>query len=353
MSFFVIAPAALTYFGVTGAIGTFAAGLTGVTLAATSTAAIAIGSGVIATGVGLAKGMDIGDAIKNGVVSGATSFVGGKVAGSVASSVSKYAATSANPAIAGLSKEFGTIAGSMAGGATASGLGAAAYGADPLKAMLQGGIGAGIGTTVSIGVDKFTKNINGFDKQPNYVQNAVKAALGTGIRGGDPAMAALTEGLETIGQNIADDYKIAQAGGTRSAAPIEERGTIIERATSALPMSQVSALNDNSGVLKNALSQYAEYQSQLTDYEKLAKQQELARPTYEKYVNSAQEQLDYVNSSIKKYEQAANAANSGDYGTANRLLDEIGNDRSDIEAKSFNAKSDMYVAFGQIGRAHV
>jgi hypothetical protein len=346
MSFFIIAPAALTYFGVTAAVGSFAASLVGIELAVTGAAALAVGSGVVATGIGLAKGMDIGDAVKNGVVSGATSFVGSQVAGSVASSVAKYAATSTNPAIAGLSKEFGTIAGSMAGGATASGLTAAAYGGDPLKAMLAGGIGAGVGTTVAIGVDKFTKNINGFDKQPNYVQNAVKAALGTAIQGGDPAMAALTSGLQTVGQNVVDDFKTANAGGARGNAPIEERSTIIERATSALPMNQVSALQDDSGVLKGALSQYAEYQSQLTDYQKLVKQQELAQPAFEKYTAATQGQVDYIKGSIDKYKQAADAANAGDYGTANRLLDEIGQARYDADLKSIKAKSDMYVAFG-------
>ena len=82
---------AAAYTGVSAAIGTTIAAAIGVSSIG-AVAAAAIGTGVLSTGISLAQGQDLGDAIKSGVLSGATSFVGGTI-GSYISSGSEAVAS--------------------------------------------------------------------------------------------------------------------------------------------------------------------------------------------------------------------------------------------------------------------
>lgn len=206
--------AALTYTGATAAIGTTIAGLVGATVG--TVAATAIGGAALSAGFTIAQGGSVSDALKGAVIGGIASYAGGSIAASVGNSVSSAAANLGMDTIA---KTMGNVAGSMAGGAVASGIGAAAYGRDPLQAMLQGGITAGLSSSAAALVNYTTSQIPGFDTVdpatgktvkgdlPLAAQRAIKSAMASGVLGQNPNQAAINSVLSSAGQFIGSTVK--------------------------------------------------------------------------------------------------------------------------------------------------
>ena len=130
----------------------------------------------------LAKGGNIGDAIK----ASAISYVGGKVGGTV----SKFV----DPALA--SAGYGSTVSAAISGGTKSAATALVYGQDPLKAFATGGINAGVGallgdidTKLSNAVegqlDEFGKPIvAGWENLQDGVKDSISASLAAELDGG-------------------------------------------------------------------------------------------------------------------------------------------------------------------------
>lgn len=187
--------------GVAAAIGTALVGT--ITTATVSTAvATAIGSGVISAGLTVAQGGKISDALKSAVIGGVASYVGASVAESVTSSVATAAKEAGYTSIAG---SIGRVAGAMAGGGTQSAIGAALTGQDPIKALIKGGLTAGLTSGAMAAVQATTAQIPGFsDLSKNYgtagaaVQRAVNAGLAAEVLGKDADKAVLNSVLGSV-----------------------------------------------------------------------------------------------------------------------------------------------------------
>lgn len=207
--------------GVAATIGTAVVGA--VVAGTVSTAvATAVGTGIIAGGITAIQGGSVSQVLKSAVIGGITSGVGAYVGGAVAGAVSEAASAAGYSSIAGT---LGTIAGQTVGGGIASGLTAAAYGRDPINALIKGGLTAGLSSGVMEAVNFGTSKIEGFDKLPDAVQRATKSALAAGTLGKDPEKAALnsflSSGSRYIGSQLKDyggelkaSYDAAQSKGT-------------------------------------------------------------------------------------------------------------------------------------------
>lgn len=181
-----------------GAVATF------VGLGAVSTAAAtAIGAGLISGGVTALQGGDAGDVLKSAVLGGVTTYVGGVIGEKVAGSVSAAAADKF-PALA---QTFGNIAGAAAAGGTSEALMAAAYGGDPIEALIKGGLTAGLSATALSGIQALTKQSTSFTSLPDPAQRAINSALAAKTLGQNPTQAAVSELAESAGAYLKTQLK--------------------------------------------------------------------------------------------------------------------------------------------------
>ena len=134
MSFFVVIPAAVTYYGAAtlGASIVGALGVTGLSAAAT----FAIGAGTISAGFTALKGGSPSDILKSAILSGATSYIGGTIGKDIASNVRAEAIMNGDLSF-GVADTVGKIASSATVGAINSGLSALAGNKDPLDAFIK------------------------------------------------------------------------------------------------------------------------------------------------------------------------------------------------------------------------
>jgi hypothetical protein len=131
----------------------------------------------INTGLQVASGRNVGDALK----AGATGLAGGVIGGNVA----------------------GTLGGGTAANIIGTGVGTAAIGGDPIKAMEMGGLSAG--------VDAVASNIDGYKDLSAAQQAGVRAAIATELKTGN-VNAALTAGVTAMGSTaIKNEVKAQQA----------------------------------------------------------------------------------------------------------------------------------------------
>lgn len=213
MAFFVIVPAAATYFGAAtvGASVAGALGLTGLGTAAT----FAIGAGTISAGFTALRGGDAEDILKSAVLSGATSYIGGTVGADIASNVRADAIMNGNLSF-DVANAIGKVAGSAAVGALSAGTSSLLTGkGDPIDALVKGGLSAAMSTAVSTGIDAALKDVPGFGTPTNAgeaaLQRAMKTAIGTTIlSGGNPdsiKSAVLNSFVSTAGRYIGDQLK--------------------------------------------------------------------------------------------------------------------------------------------------
>lgn len=235
--------------GVAATIGTAVVGT--IVAGTVSTAvATAVGAGVISAGITAAQGGKVSDVLKSAVIGGVTSYIGASVAESVAGSVSAAAAAGGEASIASTmgvtAKTLGSIAGQTVGGGVQSALTAAVYGGDPIKALIKGGLTAGLSSGVMTAVNYGTSKIDGFDQLPDSVQRATKSALAAGALGKDPQQAAVNSFLSStsryIGSQLKDysnelktSYDAAQAKGkalednvARQTAIVDEHRTLAD-----------------------------------------------------------------------------------------------------------------------------
>lgn len=224
--------------GAAAALGTAVVGAV-VAGTVSTAAATAVGAGLIAGGITAVQGGSVSQVLKSAVIGGITSGIGAAVGGSVASAVSQSAAAAGYTTIA---STLGTIAGQTVGGGVASALGAAAYGQDPVKALIKGGLTAGLSAGVMEAVNFGTSKIEGFDKMPDAVQRATKSALAAGALGQDPEKAALnsflSSGSRYLGSQLKDygnelktSYDAAQAKGTAIENNVSRQQTIVSEYT--------------------------------------------------------------------------------------------------------------------------
>lgn len=261
--------------GVAATIGTAVVGT--IVAGTVSTAvATAVGAGIISGGITAISGGSVSDVLKSAVIGGVTSGVGAYVGGAVAGAVSKAANAAGYTTIAGT---LGTIAGNTVGGGVASALGAAAYGADPVEALIKGGLTAGITSGVMESVGFATSKIDGFDKLPGSVQRATQAALASGALGKDPKQALASSFLEDtskyLGKQLKDygnELKAAYQAAKTKGAALENNGK-----------RQSEIVNEYTTVANNLNSSYDKVQVLTKDandaiaaFEKGGKTQELA-----------------------------------------------------------------------------
>ncbi len=121
----------------------------------------------------LAKGGDIGDALK----SAALGYVGGQAAAGLGG------ATNSALAGSGLSASTASTLSQIAGNVGR----AAVTGGDPLAALVSGGIGAGVG--------ELAGQIPGFSELPISAQQSVKAAMAAELQGQDASQAVVNNAL--------------------------------------------------------------------------------------------------------------------------------------------------------------
>jgi hypothetical protein len=166
--------------------------------------ATAIGSGVVSAGLSLAQGASVSQALKGAVIGGVTSFVGASVAGEVTKSITTAAAGSA--ATSSIAASLGKVAGAMAGGGTQAALGSVLSGkGDPIKALIAGGLTAGLTSGAMLGANEITSRIPGFnDLGKDYgaagvaTQRAVNAGLAAGVLGKDTDKAVVNSVLSSM-----------------------------------------------------------------------------------------------------------------------------------------------------------
>jgi hypothetical protein len=129
--------------------------------------------------------------------------VGASIASSVTSSISAAATEAGYTSIAG---SIGKVAGAMAGGGSQAALGAVITGkGDPIKALITGGLTAGLTSGAMLGVNEVTSKIPGFnDLAKDYgaagaaTQRAVNAGLAAGVLGKDTDKAVVNSVLSSM-----------------------------------------------------------------------------------------------------------------------------------------------------------
>lgn len=196
----------------TAVVGTLVAGTV------STAVATAVGAGIISGGITAISGGKVSDVLKSAVVGGIAAGVGASIGGEVAASVSKAAAAAGEASIASTlgiaANTLGNIAGQTVGGGIQSAITAAAYGGDPVKALIKGGLTAGLTSSVMTAVNYGTSKIEGFNQLPDAVQRATKSALAAGALGKDPEKAALnsflSSGSRYLGSQLKDYSKDVQ-----------------------------------------------------------------------------------------------------------------------------------------------
>ena len=189
-------------------ISTLAMGPSGAAMFGSTTAASAAATWAIplATGANtLAKGGDLGDAIKTATLAYAGSTVG-KFAG-------QYAQTAVSQATGS------NITAQIIGAGSKRAATAVVYGQDPIEAFKNGGLQAGVGAAmgaVSDKVDTITRDtfnvaedqLTGFEGLDEGVQNSIFAALGAELGGDDLSGAAFLTAADPAGAlySIIDKY---------------------------------------------------------------------------------------------------------------------------------------------------
>lgn len=206
--------------GVAAVIGSAIVGT--LTTATVSTAvATAIGSGVISAGLSVAQGATVSQALKGAIVGGVTSYIGASIAGEVTKSITTAATEAGYTSIAG---SIGKVAGAMAGGGSQAALGAVISGkGDPIKALITGGLTAGLTSGAMIGVNEVTSKIPGFnDLAKDYgaagaaTQRAVNAGLAAGVLGKDTDKAVVNSVLKSMLSTGADYVKTGLKDGSEA-----------------------------------------------------------------------------------------------------------------------------------------
>jgi hypothetical protein len=226
--------------GGAAALGAGAAALVGLGTVSTLTAT-AIGAGLISGGVTALQGGDAGDILKSAALGGVTTYVGGFVGAKVANSVSSATASK----FPELSKTFGNIAGATAAGGTSSALMAAAYGGDPVEALIKGGLTAGLSATALSGIQAVTKQSQTFNALPDPAQRAINSALAAKTLGQNPTEAAVAELAESAGnylktnlkdysKELRDSYKKTNTAATNLEDNIKLQQTLADNYNSAI-----------------------------------------------------------------------------------------------------------------------
>lgn len=221
MSFFIVLPAAATYFGAAtlGASIAGAIGLTGLSAAAT----IAIGAGTISAGFTALRGGGAEDIFKSAILSGATSYIGGTIGKDIASNVRADAIMNGDLSF-NAANAVGNVVSSTAVGAVNAGLSAAAGGKDPIEALLQGGLNAAMSSAVSQGVNLALADMPGFeptkDVAQTALQRATKTALSTIILSGgnlDKVEGAVLNSFVQSAGNVIENALVDKSNDVRSA----------------------------------------------------------------------------------------------------------------------------------------
>lgn len=175
-----------------GAIGASTASIVGATVAANTATAIAIGTGVVTTGITFAQTQDVSDSLKAGVRAGVGSAVGSAVSSSVTNAVAGQTGASLadlEPALRELPSQAG-ISGSLAGAASITAgnvAGEAARAAITGRPIEEGallGLAGSIPQSLSMAPE--------FNSLHPIVQNVVASSAQAAVRGQDVGDAALT-----------------------------------------------------------------------------------------------------------------------------------------------------------------
>ena len=186
----------------TAAATTAASGLAGTLGMSAGWGATALNAGALNAGITLARGGNIGDALKSGVTAAAFSGVGG------------WAKDLATPALGG-------VGASVASGAATGALGSAVTGGDWKQGVINGAISGGI--------NEVGKLAGGFAKgetaelgktTSNVIGTATQAATGTLLRGGDVSQALQNVAANTIGNTVGGWAK--QETGSQTAGDIAQ-----------------------------------------------------------------------------------------------------------------------------------
>lgn len=194
----------------------------------------AVNSGLLNTGVSLARGNSLGDSVKNGIIGAALSPVGtmasnattsalgssvsplvSNVASDVAGNAAQGAAGAAltgqdvgkgliSGAGNGLVDSAGNIIGATVGGATDSNLAGSVAGGvtksvlnggNPLTALVTSGIGAATNT--------ITSNIDGFSDLSQTQKNMINGLVASALQGKTPTQALITQVTNMANQQVA------------------------------------------------------------------------------------------------------------------------------------------------------
>jgi hypothetical protein len=189
--------------GLTTAIGTTIASVIGISTVSSATA-IALGTGALSGAVTAIKGGSVSEILKSAVVGGVTSFVGSSVAQNITNDVFFKAISSDISGTTSL--VIAEAIGNGVGAALQGGLTAAAYGEDPVKAMVKNGLTAGLTAGTTALIDRTLGDIPGFKATDDPVeltfQRALKSAVATGIIGGDVGEAVKLSLLQSAGSAL-------------------------------------------------------------------------------------------------------------------------------------------------------
>jgi hypothetical protein len=171
------------------------------------------------TAVAVAHGADLNDALESGAKAGATSWAANTIAeyvstpevGSVRGPDNIDVGGGFNPATGAASPTIPippkiTTEGKIAGNTTANII----RGQDPLTALMNGGISAG--------VPSITAQIPGYDDLTKAQQSIVNNTVSTALRGGDPSQALVDSALMAGINEAKSQYKESQSSGLRAGA---------------------------------------------------------------------------------------------------------------------------------------
>jgi len=188
------------------------------------------------TAVAVAHGADLNDALESGAKAGATSWAANTIAeyvstpevGSVRGPDNIDVGGGFNPATGQASTTIPlppkiTPEGKVAGNTTANII----RGQDPLTALMNGGISAG--------VPSITSQIPGYDDLTKAQQAIVNNTVSTALRGGDPSQALVDSALMAGINEAKSQYKESQASGLRAGATGQTESVFDPTYSGALP----------------------------------------------------------------------------------------------------------------------
>ena len=188
------------------------------------------------TAVAVAHGADLNDALESGAKAGATSWAANTIAeyvstpevGSVRGPDNIDVGGGFNPATGAASPTIPippkiTPEGKVAGNTTANII----RGQDPLTALMNGGISAG--------VPSITSQIPGYDSLTKAQQSIVNNTVSTALRGGDPSQALVDSALMAGINEAKAQYKESQASGLSAGATGQTESVFDPTYSGALP----------------------------------------------------------------------------------------------------------------------